>query len=380
MPLSAHLPALILLLACATASLAAAEAAGSAAGPVATILTSSGGSGSGALHLAAGSSVTVGSVTTTQDGLIDLEVEGGASGSTRLIDQGVILADGEVLRGVPRRLEAGKLSFLGDTVGEVEFDAEKVAVVALGSFPINLAAKLATSVPGAYFPNGESLAGTPDYINQREVGMTQGGRVRRYPRERVQLVVLRPATNVSGTWIQLTSGDCLGGIAGGSSDAGVQLETSFGKLTVPLSGLAGMWSVSPALQPLDALPCQEQDAPAIEAVAPATLGGIAPSTLLGQGERHGILQAASSTLLFQDPGPWSALVGRVRAVYGDGLATCTIVMDGKMLWRSAPLKAGSSFECYHVQVSGAHSKLQLSVHAAGDVPVTVLWSIPTLVK
>ncbi len=382
MPLPARLPALsaALLLAASWTqpSLAAAEAAPSA-GPVAALLCADGRLAEGEPHLSGATALAVGACTCPLDKIVELSLPGETMSA---IDQGAVLTDGTVLRGVAVRIEAGKLLFRSDLLGDLTIDQAMVALIALGPFHASQAGDLATGAVGVRFPDGEHFDGPIDYLNTKEVGVDAGSRVRRYPRARVQAVVLAPVQPVAGTWIQLCGGDLLCGTVGAWQADHIGLATSTLKstLSIPLAAVRAVWSSGPSLQALDALKATETDVPLPAIVAPAALGALPASRRLRAGLRHGMITCAGSSLRFDEVAGWTTLTGEVQAAEGSRGVACTIAADDHQLFTSGPMSAGDAPKLLAVAVAGAHRLTLVTTCAPEAGTGAVVWRWPTLSK
>ncbi|HAT10375.1 MAG TPA: hypothetical protein DCS97_07225, partial [Planctomycetes bacterium] len=126
------------------------------------------------------------------------------------LDQGVLLANGELLRGVPRAVGSSGLSFAGDLHGLRELPLPSLAVIVLGAVRSQQLDGLAGGETGAVLVNGDRLAGQMAFLNDEAVGIDTGRRVAQVPRARVAAVILRPVVHPpSGLWLLLSGGDRL---------------------------------------------------------------------------------------------------------------------------------------------------------------------------
>lgn len=125
------------------------------------------------------------------------------------IDQGVVSAAGDVLRGSVEGLAGGSLRLRSDLAGDLALPAERVALVVLGPLPLATAqAEAQSAAPGLLLANGGRTAGTVTAIDERTVAVDTGRRVLAIPRERVVAVRLASiAALTAGTWVRLANGD-----------------------------------------------------------------------------------------------------------------------------------------------------------------------------
>jgi len=398
MPVSAHLPALrprprgwLRALGLAgLAALCASRLPGADAAPgTAVALASDGQLLSGAASVATGT-LSIGAASTTIDRIIDCHF-----GASRLhwLDQGVILADGQVLRGAVHEFQNGELAFACDLLGEQKIPATTLGAIVLS--PVNAGRPLeaASASPGVVLANGEHIAGQVSFVDQNAVGITVGKRVRTIPRDRIRLVILRSCVPQSGTWVQLTSGDRLCATVTALGDDGVTLGTSFGTVHLPITGLAGLWSETPGLQPLDRLPAVASRIPSFDEDFAASQGEepLAAITLAGAGAppdspvdevRRGIVMPVGTTLTWAALGGAASLIGLVGPGPGTDTVVCAVLLDGKEVFSSGPMPPGTAPRLVHVPLTGA-TALALQVRHSDPTALgggSAIWSWPTLVK
>jgi len=398
MPVSAHLPALVrhapgLLRALGLAG-AAALCASRLAGAqdpegTALVLVSDGQLLRGTPSITTGT-LSIGAGSTTVERIIDCQFSG-----SRLhwLDQGVILADGQVLRGAVHEFQNGELAFASDLLGSQTFAAATLSAIVLS--PVNAGRPLeATSAsPGVVLANGEHIAGEVRFVDRDAVGITVGKRVRTIPRDRIRLVILHSCVPQSGTWVQLTSGDRLCATVSSLTDDGASLDSTFGTLHLPGSALAGLWSESPALQPLDRLPAVASRIPSFdedftarqgeEPLMAITLAGAGPPADIPRDEvRRGIVMPVGTTLTWAALGGATSLIAEVGPGPGTDSVVAAVLLDGKEVFSSGPLPPGSAPRLVNVPLAGAGA-LALQVRhtdAAALGGGTAIWSWPTLVK
>jgi len=392
MPVPAHLPALSALPRLfAALGVACACALGAAEQPPASavLLAGDGQLYSGVPSVATGT-LSIGAGSTTLDRIIDCSF---AVDRLHWLDQGVILADGQVLRGAVHEYQNGTLDFASDLLGEQSIAAATLSAIVLS--PINAGRPLAATsgTPGVVLANGEHISGQVTFVDQDAVGITVGKHVRTIPRDRIRLVILRSCVPVQGTWVQLVSGDMLCATLSALGDDGASLGTTFGTLHVPAAQLASLWSEIPSLQPLDRLPAVatrvaslDEDFPARqgeEPVAAITLvGATLPANFPANEVRRGIVIPVGTTLTWSALQGATSLVGEVGPNEGQDSVTCAVLVDGKEVFSSGPLAPGAAPKPFAVPL-GAATTLALQVRHGDDAALSsgsAVWSCPTLVK
>jgi hypothetical protein len=335
----------------------------------------------GELRLSGGS-LTVGAAAIALDRLVSLDAPGALP---RWIDQGVVLSDGEVLRGCARSFQGGKLAFASDTLGEREFPAEAIAAIILSAVP-TADPLMGGGDPGALLANGDRVGGALAFINEHEAGIDNGRRVVKVPRANARMVMLRPPTRAKNapTWLTLATGDRVSGVLGALGADGIELTSpQLGQLKLPISSLRLAWSVAPALQALEALPGKASSTPEFDEAFPVLIGHGNEGALLAAGPRrwpHGLTLHSGLAMTWEVPNGWSSLVGEV-GLAGDGAALCRITLDGKEAW-SHPLTTPGASAPFSLPLQGAH-ELRISVEppSGGDTAGgRVVWGCPTLVK
>jgi hypothetical protein len=303
------------------------------------------------------------------------------------LDQGVILADGQVLRGVVREYQNEKLSFGSDLLGEQTFSTSAISAMVISPIEAGAPLQATAGIAGVVLANSEHIAGEISFINQLEIGITSGKRVRSVPRDRVRLVILHPCVPLSGVWIQLATGDRLHGTLSSITDNTATLVNSFGSLNLPMSQVCSLWSESPGLQPLERLACDETHVPTFDEVFPARLGelplsGGVTGTVSSNDVRRGILAHVGTTLHWQNVSGYASLVGTIAGGPMVGTVNAIILVDGKPVFTSGPLSPGQPAKAFAVSVQGA-SQISFTVQHADPADCSsggAVWSWPTLVK
>lgn len=333
---------------------------------VPTALTAQGSRVSGPPSLAAGT-IALGGVGLPLDRLVALDVPGE---SGRWIDQGVLLADGQLLRGAPRGLQDGTLTIACDIVGLRTFPAEAVAAIILA--PVEARDPLAgsTGAAGAVLANGDRVAGTIAFINDASIGVDTGRKVTQVPRHRARLAVLRAATRAPGTWMRLAGGDLLRGELTAFAPEGVALTSpGLDRLAFPMAAVRALWAEGKAVRPLTLAPTAEGS------TAPG-----APEAIAGRRAERGFTIAAGGGATAADAGAWATLVGEVAVPAGSAGATCRVLVDGQAAYDSGELAPGAPAKPFTVRVQGA-SEVRLTVSAAAEtIGARAVWAYPTLVQ
>lgn len=362
MPLPAHLPALIL----------AAALAVSAAEPSASALAVDGTTATGAVRVAAGGTGVGGA---SGDRLVGVRLPGAVP---EWIDQGLVLADGDVLRGTTTAYGPAGLGFTADLLGPIRVPATEVA--ALRFAPGRVGETHPSGFVGAVLANGDRLSGRLVAVDAGDVAIDTGRRTVSIPRARVALVVMQPRGADAGAArmvVRFANGDRLGGTLGAPSADRWELTTRHGVVRFPAADARGLWREGKGRRWLADLAPGAGSA----VVADAALGG---GWLRAGGQRwdRGLCCAAPARLEYDVPAAATALVGEVALADGAGSAIFRVLVDGQPAFDSGPVAAGAPAKPFSVALAG-RKRLALVVEPGPDVDAhgaRAVWGWASLVE
>lgn len=306
------------------------------------------------------------------------------------VDQGIVLADGDVVAGVVLSVQSNQLELASDRFGTRSLPLTGVAGLILAPQPLTILARLADEPAGGRFLNGDRLAGSVAFLNPAAAGINNGKRIVELPRERLALVRTGTAITAVSTAVQrvrLITGERLSGALTKLDGTTLTLKhAAFGDLTIPLALVASLWSDGGALTSLTTLPATVLQAGFL---GPAALprangaGNDGPLPVLGGTAEQVLRVQAQCALTYTLDGTSDLLVGEValdpRAI-GHGDATVRVLGDGKMLAEIA--LADGKPHLLNVPLTGVRS-LVLQTEAGPDGVTTgdlVTWSWPVLVR
>jgi hypothetical protein len=349
---------------------AAAESGGEA-----DVLTASGAVLHGAPRIANGT-LSIGGASVPVEQIVALRFAGRAPAG--MLDQGLVLQDGEVLGGVVRSVQADQLVFAADQLGAVTLPLARAQLLVLAAQPLTALGTLpgagaeAGIFQGAVLGNGDQVAGTLAFVNDQAVGINNGRRIVEIARARAAQVrlarVAAPAAAAGALQrLRLVGGDLLAGKVTILDGERCELATSWGgTVKIPAALIAALWSEGGPLTALGTLAPQaaEQTGEFDEAfpyrVDRAVDGG---QLRIGAARaERGLGCHARSVLTWQLDGGRSALVAELGvdgAVGARGAAVFRIVVDGKPL-RELQARGGQAAQVVAVPLAGAKS-LQLIV-------------------
>jgi hypothetical protein len=369
-----------------------AVAIGGRGSSAAELLTPSAERVSGAATVANGR-VTVGTRTLPVERIVELRMSARAFAGT--IDQGLVLATGDVLSGVTRSLQAGKIVFRSDSLGDVTLAAKQVRAIFLA--PQRLAGLAATAAgrPGALLTNGDVAAGSTEWINDELVGVNTGRRTVRLPRGRTALIRLggerkAPSAGKPRQFVRLVDGQLFAGDVKSLTEKKLVIATSFaGDVTLPAKAVHSLWSEGGALVPLGSLEvAKAKHTPQFD----ERFAHRVDSSLEGQflsiaGRRYerGIGCHSRYELEYELGGAYSAFVTEIGvddAAGGRGEVVFRVFVDGRPAFESGAVRGGAAARSVGVTLKGAR-RLKLVVDfGPGGVSVGdhADWCRATLVR
>jgi hypothetical protein len=346
----------------------------------ASALTAQGQRTSGEPRFSAGA-IALGAASIAIESLVALDLPGDRPG---WIDQGVLLADGQLLRGVPRSLQQDKLDFASDLLGDRSLAADSIAAIAFGPVPAADPLAGTDGSPGVILANGDRVDGKIAFINDKEVGVDTGRRIAQVPRARIRLICLRAIAPAAGLWLRTGGSDRLRAAAGAD---GFTVQLGGGDpVKLPLAAVRVAWSEGAQLTPLERLaPASVQRLPEFDEDIAVTVDRFrdgAPLAIGAQRFERGLASRAGCEAVWTQLGGASSLVGEVGVADGPGAAICRVVVDGKVAFDSGALAGGATPRPFSVPISGAKELRLVAVPANGGdtAGARVVWGWPTLVK
>lgn len=334
-----------------------------------------------------GRTLTVGGATVALGRLVAARFNTSVAG---VVDQGVVLPDGDVVAGVVLSVQTNVVELASDRFGTRSLPLNSVAGLILAPQPLSTLARLGDEPAGGRFLNGDHLAGSVAFLNPAAAGLNNGKRIVELPRERLALVRTGTVLTAGTTGVQrvrLITGERLSGTLTRLDGTTLKLKHPvLGELAIPLALVASLWSDGGALTSLTTLPATVTQAGFL---GPAALprangaGNDGPLAVSGGTAEHILRVQARCALTYTLDGTRDVLVGEValdpRAI-GRGDATVRVLGDGKPLAEIA--LADGKPHLLNVPLTGVRT-LVLQTDAGPDGVTTgdlVTWSWPVLVR
>jgi hypothetical protein len=306
------------------------------------------------------------------------------------VDQGVVLADGDVLAGVVVGLQNEKIELASDRFGTRTLPLAQVAGLVLAAQPLTALARLNDEPAGGRLLNGDRLAGAVTFLNPAAAGINTGKRIVELPRERLALVrtgtaLVAPTAAVQR--VRLITGERVSGTVTKLDATTLTLKhAALGDLAIPVALVASLWSEGGALTPLTSLPAKVVQAGFLgPAALPRAEGALndGPAPVLGGVAELVLCLQAECALTYSLDGNVSALVGEValdpRAI-GRGDAVVQVFGDNQKLVEIN--LADGAMHALNVPLTGVRS-LVLKTTGGPDHTTSgdlVTWSWPMLVR
>ncbi|MHC4248061.1 MAG: NPCBM/NEW2 domain-containing protein, partial [Planctomycetota bacterium] len=312
------------------------------------------------------------------------------------VDQGLVLATGDVLSGVTLSLQAGKLVFRSDSLGDLELAAVKVKAIVLA--PQGLAGLEASAAgePGARLTNGDFAAGSTAWINDRFVGVNTGRRTIRLPRSRTALVRFGGGSEAAASskepkqFVRLVNGELLVGEVRSLTSGGLVIATGFaGEVTLPAKAVHSLWSEGGRLVPLGSPgPVEVKQTPQFDEHFPhradrSLAGGFL--SIAGRRYERGIGCHSRCELEYELGGRFSSLVAEIGVddtAQGRGEVVFRVLVDGKVAFASDPVRGGAPARTIHVSLERARRMKLVADFGPGGVSLGdhADWCRATLVR
>ena len=346
----------------------------------ATALTGDGRQVTGAFAMT-NAGVAVGGERIALDALVGLTVPGDRATA---LDQGVVLRDGTILRGVVSSVQAGQVQVDSDQAGALTIPFAQMRAVVLA--PRSLAAldTLPVDQGGAWLANGDRVSGTCAFLNDQAVGIDTGRKVMQVPRSRVDLLLFAGAAPVApGLRLLLADGSRLAGRPTGG--ASLSIQTLAGLVPVPLLLVRAAWTESGAVQPLGLLtlpaPTQQAllDEPGMLLRNRGSDGGVLHAA--GRSWDRGLCLRAGSSVVVPAAGA-ARLVAEVAVTDGSpGSVDFRVLRGSTVLWSSGPRRAGDVPMSCGVATDGAESlTLECARPAGTTAAATGIWGWAALIR
>jgi hypothetical protein len=365
--------------------------AADASGPPGWLLGTDGKLHLGALHVGDGG-IAIGGATVAIDQIAACD-----SGdiAPAIIDQGVVLADGALLRGVVRSLQAGKVAFVGDLCGAKDLPVAAVSTVVVTPASVSALAGIPVDFTGAILLNGDRVAGDPVFINAKSVGVDTHRRVQQLQRPRVLAVVLRAVAHGDQVrhWARLANGDRLDatGLAGKGLTLGTAANAAGITVSLPPGALRGLCADGGRFQSLLAVKSgatSGQQAFGEKAVPqPSPVPGAAPGSwphAAGLRFEHAVTGPAGGEIAYDLAGKYATFLAVVApADDSAGIPVCRVLVDGHQVFESGPLTSPQGIA---VPIAGGHelrlvvANAAASVTDSGGAAATAVWGEPILAQ
>lgn len=317
-----------------------------------------------------GTNLTLGSSTVPLAKVVGIS---GAAATPSWIDQGLVLANGDHLRGTILGLQKGTFSCVSDLLGAIDIPVGDLSTVIL--VPRRAGEALPPGFTGALFVNGDRLPGKLAYIDERNIGIDNGRKVLAIPRERVGMVVLRPIaiSTTANQVLRLANGDRVSGQLKAWGPTGLDVTTARGVVHCATGELSSLWNEGASFVPFTANGMSGlMPGVAVDAL-PNGMPLVAGSRRYG----HGLGIRGAASLSVTSDGTINALIGEVAVL--EGRAKVQVQADEKIVWESGTLAAGEVAKPFTAVVTGAKQIQILTVVVDESLPLTVVgW--PTLVK
>ena len=360
--------------------------------PAAELLTPSAERVAGAARIADGR-VTIGDRTLAVSKIVELRLSPRPFAGT--IDQGVVLETGDVLSGVTRSLQAGKLVFRSDSLGDITLATKQVRAVFLASQRLAGLASSAAGKPGALLTNGDLAAGSTEWINDQLVGVNTGRRTARLPRSRTALIRLggegkAPSPRTPRQFARLVDGQLFVGEVRSLTEERLVIATGFAdEVTLPAEAVHSIWSEGGALVPLGSLDAAgAKHTPQFDECfahrVDCSLGG-GLLAVAGRRYERGIACRSRYELEYVLDGAYSSFVAEIGvddAARGRGEVVFRVIVDGKAAFDSGPVRGGVAARVVGVPLGGARRLKLVADFGPGGVSLGdhADWCRATLVR
>ncbi len=301
------------------------------------------------------------------------------------IDQGVILVDGEIIRGRVRAIEQGQLTLVGDLAGQMTVSIAEVAGVVCNPTVLATLPAACAETPGVVLVNGDRLAGSVTGLAPEALVIDAGRRTKQLPRSRVCLAILRPTAppGASHQCLRLANGDLVLGALTVLRDQRFGFHGQHGSLTLPAGWLRAAWSEGGPLTALDR-PTPTASSAAPEGDGPpdsaSAIDRSSPVTVAGRRWERALACHGATTMSFGLEGTESVFVAEAVRGPDQGLVVMQVLVDGVAAFDSGPLADGARPMPLCVRLHGARSLTLVTRAAAGSAfgVGSALWAWPTL--
>ncbi len=346
----------------------------------ATLLTADGRQVTGALALS-GAGITVGAERVDAGKLVAFSVAGDRAES---IDQGIMLQDGTVLRGLVGAVQGGQVRVDSDQAGVLNLPLAKVRALILTSRSLAALDALPVDQGGTWLANGDRVTGTCVFLNDQTAGIDTGRKVLQVPRARVELIVFGGSPTPAGAWrLLLADGSRLAGeLGGGGSPA---ILSAIGAIPVPVSLVRAGWAEGGSVQSLGglALPAALSkpllDEPGLLVINRDPSGGALRAA--GRQWDRGLYMRAGSSIAVPVAGA-ARLVAEVAVSDGaQGGVEFRVLKAGAVVWTSGLRRAGDPPVPCNIPIEGADTlTLDTGRPAGSALAGTGIWGWAALVR
>lgn len=280
------------------------------------------------------------------------------------LDQGVLLASGEILRGSPRQVQNGQVTVASDLCGALVLPLGQVSALILS--PLRLPGLDShPGQPGLLLANGQHLGGAVAFLNPQTVGIDTGRKVQQLPRERCSLLALAPRqAGAGGGAIRLASGDLLRGLPQTWDSEVCVLPRPGGELRLPSGLLRSWWREDADCLPLSRL------APVAGSAERDRLPGGGWLASAGRRWDAGVAVAVGDSATWELDGSWSALVAELAVPCGLGICEFAVTVDGRRSVACPRAWPGMEPKAIRIPLDGAR-RLELAVAPTSDSRATV---------
>lgn len=348
--------------------------------------------GDGTVHRGAvtsdGKTMRIGAATLALERLVAVRFAPAAG----TLDQGVVLADGDVVAGVVVSMQNGQLELASDRFGRHSLPVGAASALVLAPQTISDLMRVSEEPAGARFINGDRLAGSLSFLNPAAAGLNNGKRIVELPRDRLALIRCAPAPVAATTTaalqrVRLVTGERISGRLA-SLDAGTLTLTHpvLGNLSLPLALVATLWIEGGAVTALTTLPATVTQTGFLGALAAPRANGAGNDgpLLVPSGNAEQVIRVqARSELVYALDGGSDLLVAEVALAargVGRGDAVVRVLGDGKVL--SEVALGDGAIHVLNVPLTGIR-QLTLVTDVGPDGTTTgdvVTWCWPVLVR
>lgn len=329
---------------------------------------------------------TVGAAACPIDQLIAAQFSGE---SVDAVERAMLLQNGDVVAGVVRSVQAGKVQFASDGFGALNVPLEEVRGFV---FTTHGLAGLAGEFAGVQLRNNDRVNGDLTWINEAKIGIDNGRRIVEVPRDRVALVACKSASKPAAArqCVRLRNGDRISGTLKALDARQAEMSgTLFGDVKIPARSVAALWNEHGACVSLSDLTAAEvKQVPQFSESFPHAVDRYSTGDFLSiDGVRYerGLNCHSHCELTYVLDGAYSQFISDVGIddeAGPSGEAVVAFIGDNQTLFTTPSLRRGEAARTVKVPVTNV-KRLRIQVQfGANDSSVgdSITFGWPVLVK